>query len=93
MLLTKDFGKFKVLDTTKITPPKKATRNLVRKSLGNITHFLNIRRRQPEQGSHQVSINKIGLTILCDLTVFSKPSTGPPELGGATGTQPHSLLF
>ena len=42
-----------------LEPSKKVTQNLVHKSLENITHFLNIRRLQPKQGPHQVSINKI----------------------------------
>ena len=38
---------------------KKVTQNLVHKSLENIIHFLKIRRLQPKQGTHKVSINKI----------------------------------
>ena len=57
--LTKDFGKFKVLDTKKIRTVKESHTKFSPQSLENITHFLNIRRLQPKQGSHQVSINKI----------------------------------
>ena len=61
MLLAKDFGKFKVLDTKKLEPSKRVTQNLVHKSLENITHFLKVRRLQPKYLQWVVLLREGGL--------------------------------
>ena len=84
MLLTKDFRKFKVLDTTKSMTAKKSHAKFSPQKPGKHNTFFEHKAPSAKTRITSSKYQQNMSTVLCDVTIFNH-CTGPPELGEGHG--------